>query len=392
MTLKCASALAAGSASQVVSSGAIQLDAQLGMRPEIIFAFASVAQPLNEVLQGLRQKYPRTLVVGASSAGEFSNREELKSATSLFALGGDIEAHAALGVGLRANAERAAASVHERLPKQIVGLKEQTAVVLLDPLAGVSEETTLSLAALLGDRVQLAGGAAGDDLKLKQCRVGLNDEVQEDAMVVVKLFTKNRAAVGIAHGHKPLSEPLIVTSAEGSVVRTINDRPAWEVWREQTRDAARIAGIDVERLPTAEQGAFLLRFEAGLASGAAYKVRAPLSVGERGALNFACGVPQGSTFRIMQSDRDGQVDSARRAAEQARARLGQTVGGALVFDCICRNLILGDRFAQALGHMHDALDRAPMSGFETYGEVALDATDFSGFHNTTSVVLAFGKE
>jgi methyl-accepting chemotaxis protein len=86
------------------------------------------------------------------------------------------------------------------------------------------------------------------------------------------------------------------------------------------------------------------------------------------------------------------VDSARRAAEQARARLGQTVGGALVFDCICRNLILGDRFAQALGHMHDALDRAPMSGFETYGEVALDATDFSGFHNTTSVVLAFGKE
>ena len=34
---------------------------------------------------------------------------------------------------------------------------------------------------------------------------------------------------------------------------------------------------------------------------------------------------------------------------------------------------------------------APIAGFETYGEIALDVGDMSGFHNTTSVVLAFPK-
>jgi methyl-accepting chemotaxis protein len=31
----------------------------------------------------------------------------------------------------------------------------------------------------------------------------------------------------------------------------------------------------------------------------------------------------------------------------------------------------------------------PVAGFETYGEIALDVGDMSGFHNTTTVVLAF---
>ena len=35
------------------------------------------------------------------------------------------------------------------------------------------------------------------------------------------------------------------------------------------------------------------------------------------------------------------------------------------------------------------LGGAVLAGFETYGEIALDVGDMSGFHNTTSVVLAF---
>jgi methyl-accepting chemotaxis protein len=60
-----------------------------------------------------------------------------------------------------------------------------------------------------------------------------------------------------------------------------------------------------------------------------------------------------------------------------------------VFDCICRNLILKDGFDRAISAMSEALGGAPLAGFETYGEIALGAGDLSGFHNTTSVVLAF---
>ena len=41
--------------------------------------------------------------------------------------------------------------------------------------------------------------------------------------------------------------------------------------------------------------------------------------------------------------------------------------------------------------MVDELGGAPVAGFETYGEIALDAGDMSGFDYTTSVVLAFPR-
>ena len=44
---------------------------------------------------------------------------------------------------------------------------------------------------------------------------------------------------------------------------------------------------------------------------------------------------------------------------------------------------------QPLGEVFVELGGAALAGFETYGEIALDVGDMSGFHNTTSVVLAF---
>lgn len=85
--------------------------------------------------------------------------------------------------------------------------------------------------------------------------------------------------------------------------------------------------------------------------------------------------------------------SAREAARRARLQLGDShVAGALVFDCICRKLILGEQFSDAVRRISRELGDAPLAGFETYGEIALDVGEMSGFHNTTSVVLAFPEE
>src|SRR6185503_11854227 len=130
--------------------------------------------------------------------------------------------------------------------------------------------------------------------------------------------------------------------------------------------------------------------ELGLVSGAnEYKICAPLSLNSKdGSLNFACGVPEGAVVRMTESGSQEQVASARAAAEQARKALeGRPVAGALVFDCICRNLILKERFVDAVQQMHSALGGAPLAGLETYGEIAMELGQTSGFHNTTTVVL-----
>jgi methyl-accepting chemotaxis protein len=223
--------------------------------------------------------------------------------------------------------------------------------------------------------------------------VGAGTRVASDAAVVASIFSKTPLGVGVCHGHEPLSRPLRVTRAAGNVVSEIEGRPAWSVWLDETRASAAARGVDVDALPREDEGAFLLRYEAGLAAGhREYKIRAPLSRAADGSISFACGVPEGSVIRITESVPERQVESARIAARRAKEQLGGPAAGALVFDCICRNLILDSDFSRAVRGMSEELGGVPLAGFETYGEIALNADDLSGFHNTTSVVLAFPRD
>jgi methyl-accepting chemotaxis protein len=91
----------------------------------------------------------------------------------------------------------------------------------------------------------------------------------------------------------------------------------------------------------------------------------------------------------MKSEQQKQIDSARKAMEQAKQQAGDTpIAGALVFDCVCRGLILEERFSEAVEEFKKVLGpNVPILGWETYGEVCMHPGEFSGFHNTTSVVM-----
>lgn len=363
-----------------------------GRDAALVMVFASTEQPLGDVAKILSEALPGTTVLGASTAGEFTERGDTKGAVCAVAVAGEIKVYAGIGAGVRNGPERAVAQALEGLPRALAGYPYRTGILLIDTMAGNCEEVTLIAAAELGGDEPLAGGAAGDDLKMESTIVSCGPRAASDAVVIAQIFSKAPLGVGVCHGHRPLSQPLRVTKAHGNIVEQIEGRAAWDVWREKTRDAAMAQGLDVDALASSEEGGFLLRFEAGLAAGQAYKIRAPLSRDASGSIQFACGVPEGAVIRITESSAQEQVASAREAARRAKEKLGgRPAAGAIVFDCICRNLILREQFGGAIRGMVEELGNVPLAGFETYGEIALDAGDMSGFHNTTSVVLAFPR-
>jgi len=387
-----ATSLAKGSVSEASASVTRDLRRQLGAeRPALVVAMASTAQPLGPVAVALQEGFPGIPIVGTSTAGEFTEQGDAKGSVAAFALSGDYKVFTGIGTGLKADAEKAVSRALEGLPRQMHGYPHCTAVLLLDPLAGNGEEATLAASSLLGPHVPLAGGAAGDDLHMTETHLACGHEARSDAVVVALLFSRKTLGLGVSHGHEPLSRPLRVTKAQGGVVHQIEGRPAWDVWLEETREHSSHRGSDLAKMRKEDEGAFLLRYEAGLATGDAYKIRAPLSRSQDGSISFACGIAEGAVLRITQSTPEKQVESARRAARLASGQLKGPASGALVFDCICRNLILGDHFGAAVRGMSEELGGVPLAGFETYGEIALDAGDMSGFHNTTSVVLAFPR-
>jgi hypothetical protein len=392
MATRIATVLAKGSNAEVGAAVERALAEQLaGEEPVLIAVFASTSNDLGELCIALG-KDRKAVVIGASTAGEFTEHGDAKGSVAVFALGGDeYRASAGIGDGLAADPGAAVGRALSGQPRAVPNFSHRTAITLLDPLAGNGEEAALLLAEQLGPDQPIAGGAAGDDLKMTQTIVACGARACSDAIVVAQIFSKRPLGIGIAHGHRALSAPLRVTRATGGTVHELDGRPAWDVWLERTRDSARARGIDVDALAPGAEGAFLLQFEAGLANLNDYKIRAPLARSADGSISFAAAIPEGSVIRITESDAGAQVESALRAADGARAALGGPVAGALVFDCICRNLILGERFGTAVRGIAERLGGAPVAGFETYGEVALSAGEMSAFHNTTSVVLAFPR-
>ncbi len=334
MVTRVATATASGTADEAVRGLIGGLRAQLeGALPVLVLAFASTDQPLAEILPQLARAFSGAVVLGASSAGEFTERGDVKRAVSAFALAGDFKVVAGMGEGLKGDPVGAVARAGGGLPSQVAGYPDRPGVLLLDPLSGNGEEVTLILGAETGDAETLVGGAAGDDLAMKSCVVGMGERVAGDALVYARIFSRTRLGLGVSHGHRPLSGPLRVTRAQGNVVFEVDGRPAWDVWRDKTRASAALRDVDVDAIAAVDEVAFLLRYEAGLASGSAFKIRAPLSRARDGSLSFACGMPEGTVFRITESVPEAQVSSARAAARGARAALGdRKVAGALVFD------------------------------------------------------------
>ena len=392
MSTRVSSAISRASADRAADEIVAQLRAGLGDRaPALVVVFASTSQPLGGLTSALARAFPSANVIGSSTAGEFTDRGDAKQSVAAFALAGEYAVHAGIATGLRASPEAAVSRALEGIPRSVHGFEHRTAIVLLDPLAGNGEEVTLMVADALGADAPIAGGAAGDDLKMQATTIACGERASTDAVVIAQVFSKRPLGIGVCHGHRALSPPLRVTGARDATIESIEGRPAWDVWREQTKSAAAARGIDVDALPADAEGAYLLQYEAALAAGDGLKVRAPLSRSGT-AINFACGIPEGAIIRITESDAAAQVASAHEAARRARTALGGAEpAGALVFDCICRNLILAEDFSRAVRGMSEELGGAPLAGFETYGEIALDAGDMSGFHNTTSVVLAFPK-
>jgi hypothetical protein len=396
MATQIAVALEKGQAGEVGRALAGQISAQLGGRtPALVTLFPSSDYSLAEVMAAFRAALPAgatpPVVLGATTAGEFTGTGDASGSVSAFAVAGDFRVFGGVGRPLRGNVEAAVTQALANIPQEQEGYPHRTAVLFIDGLVGVGEEATLTAAALLGPGVRLCGGCAADDWRLQATAVGCDDTVGGDALAVAIIFSRQPLGIGVFHGHQPMSDAMTITRSAENVVHEIDGRPAWEVFLEKTRARALQDGIDAENLKNnSDILQYFLKYETGIKTGPEFRIRMPLSRNDDGSLGFVCGMPEGTPIHFMASDPQKQIESARGAAGRARAQLaGQAIAGALVIDCGCRKLILKDRFGEAVRAIAAELGDVPIAGFESYGEIALNDDDFSGFHNTTTVLLAF---
>ncbi len=265
----------------------------------------------------------------------------------------------------------------------------------------IKEETGLifGLQERLGKSFPIIGASASDNLNLSRTYLYFNQELFNHACAGVICGGRLNFGLGIKHGFKPLGKPHTVTAAKNNVVKTIDGKPAAQLYEEYL-------GFDMARLKKELKHISLL-YPLGiyLSGEKEYLLRNILFIEDNGVLYFKGSVPEGSTVRLMISTKEGCLDAVRQAVEQAKQGLAAQIFGpireikkettrlfAIVFSSISRFLFLKKQINREIEIIKEGLGRnIPIIGLATSSELApLKAASYRGqvyFHNQAVSVL-----
>ncbi len=373
-----------------VAAAALQAASRLrGQKANYGFLFASPGVDLQASMAAVREATGVAELIACTTAGEVTEKKLLHGGVSLMLVAGDVTTQSNVALGLKRDPLKAAGVLLDNLPatRRAAAAREHrhlTTVLLTDGLTGTAERLVNAMYdANVHGSTQIVGGAAGDEGAFKETRIGVNRFVASDAATALHVFSVKPWGVGVGHGLEPTTKQMRVTKAHDNVVVEIDGEPAFAVYERHA--AAR--GIHLTRENASR---YLIGNEMGIHFfEKVSRARAALSVDEHGALVCAAEVPKGSMISILDGQSAKMIAAARAAAEQAHARLnGAPVAGVLLFDCVCRGMILADAFSSEIEAVRGVFGEVPVAGFLTYGEIARHPRSLDGWHNATAVVVA----
>jgi small ligand-binding sensory domain FIST len=214
----------------------------------------------------------------------------------------------------------------------------------------------------------IVGGLSSALAHPHQTFVFLNGEVYEEGAVAIALGGAYTVHSVVSQGCDPIGEPWIITSANGSVIETISQRPAYEVLvdtlralpadKQQRASRNLLVGLAMDEYKDSfGRGDFLIR---GL-MGADQK---------SGALAIGARPRVGQTIQFQIRDAEAADDDLRHLLNEARESLGSTRPvGALLCSCNGRGAGLfgtPDHDARTLAQQ---LGAVPVAGFFCNGEI-----------------------
>lgn len=353
-----------------------------GRSPDALVVFASSRHDYPQLLGAIKSSCRPKVLVGCSSAGEFTSESQGESSASVVALR-STEMQFSAGVGRNLRADREAAA--EEIVSSFQGLGNhrylfRSALVLTDALAGYADGLIETINLRTAGAYTLFGGGAGDDAQFTRTHVFHDTEAIPDAAVALEILSNKPLGVGVSHGWTPAGAPMRVTEADGMRLVSLNATPAAEVFQEH-------AGATGQAFDPADPVPFFLHNIIGIDTGSGFKLRVPLAVNPDGSVTCAADIPAGVTVRLMRATGGSSAEAAESAALSALGQLnGHRPQVALFFDCVATRLRMGQEFGLEMKALRNVLGATKYAGCNTYGQIARAERQFSGFHNCTAVV------
>jgi hypothetical protein len=356
--------------------------------PALALVFSTFEYAAEDLAEALNEELGTFPWAGAVTPAILHGREVLRRGLAIGVIDSElvrvrIGVAGPLSAGARSAGRRAALEALKNMPLPPAD-RSRAMIVFADTTGCDAAEMVHGALGVGGAGIAWGGGATGDGNADGPATQFTNRRAFRDHVIAITIDCHARVGTGVQHGWKPTGAPAMVTRATGAVVECLEHRPALEIYR----TAVEAGGEYVDLLELAE---FARTRPLGIPQAEGeFLIRDLLAVDKAGALRFMAGVPDGALVRVMEGTPTMLVEAARCAAAMAREDAGGVpLGGALVFDCVSRAHVLGDRLQDELAASQAALgDDVPMLGCLTFGEVGAFGARIPQFHNKTMVVMA----
>ena len=355
-----------------------------GESPDALVVFASSKHQYGELLKAIHQGCRPALMVGSSSAGEFTQTSFEEGTACAMAFRSDEMSFAA-GLGRDLHGDRALAAA--QVVRSFKGVDShnhpyRSALIMTDALAGHADDFVEQVTLLSGGAYKLFGGGAGDDAHFRKTHVFFGTEAVPNAAVSLEILSAKPIGVGVCHGWEPASAPFRVTESHGMRLASLNATPAQMVFAKHAESTGQTFD-PLNPIP------FFLHNVIGIVTDSGYRLRVPLACEPDGAIGCAADIPEGATVHIMKPQKRSALEATRNALAQLE---GRKPAAAMFFDCVATRLRMGQEFGFELKAVEEALgEKAAYAGCNTYGQIACSEGQFNGFHNCTAVVCVFAE-
>ncbi|BAN36089.1 hypothetical protein SCD_n02281 [Sulfuricella denitrificans skB26] len=335
-------------------------------------------------LQETKQRYPKALIMGCSTAGEICAtrvRDESIVTTAVQFEHTRIEM-AQVDIGQMKDSHDAGVHLAQALDHE--GLTH--VLVLSDGLKVNGSELAKGLRETLPQGVAVTGGLAGDGSRFQHTLVCADGVVMEGKIAALGFYGERlKVGYGSLGGWDVFGPERLVTKSSGNVLYELDGQSALGLYKNYLGDHA--AGLPATAL--------LFPLELLSGEGGASLVRTVLGIDEAAqSMTFAGDISEGAHARLMKANFDRLVDGASGAAKASHETLGSAAPDlAILISCVGRKLVLKQRIEEEVEGVREVLGaHAVLTGFYSYGEICPHGT-ITGceLHNQTMTITTFSE-
>ncbi len=218
----------------------------------------------------------------------------------------------------------------------------------------------------LGLALPIAGAVGVDGPKTPKTQYLYQTHLLENAATGLLIGGANIAVIATGHSWQPLGKPRIIDKAEGNIIKTIDGKPAADLYKNYFADNVN------ENTNSLEDIRLLYPLGIGTNQPREYLIRNPIDILEDGSIVCQGDIPTESKVHLMITNKDACRQSAGETARELRTKMmGKPPKLIIIFESIVRRKVLGRSATPNLQAVREMFGHhVPIFGMYTFGETS----------------------